>query len=179
MTSKCISKMNYIEMLEELSHNSLRAFCKAHYTYYAEVAGILARKDINLRVLKNHITPEQIHMFQGLGIGLNKIALLSGVSVSTLKRIRARGSPISSDNACNDKEHLQKCIDLLRKKGYTKEEIAEIFCSYSPKMKKDFRFDELENIDFTKSEAERRMLKKSYILGNLYSVLFEEGDGND
>ena len=173
--NKYIIQLSYKEVLSELSKMSLRKFIKKHYSYFEETVGMLSAMGINPKVLKNKVTADQLRQFEILGIKKNKTAMLCGVSVSTLKRLQVK---VTDAELQKERCYLQQAIDRLRLKGYTINDISYIFCTYPEKLKKDFDLHkELPLNSCTKTDAEKKMLRKSFMSMNIIAQLFEDGDG--
>lgn len=176
--NNCINNMGYCEMLMKLTNMSLRRFIKLNYSYYEETRGVLEQMGIEPKILKNRINPEELKQFEILGIRKNKIAMLLNVSVSTLKKVQREGNvKTTPEELQEEKNCMQKCVNRLIINGYTQEDMAYIFCTYVEKLKRDFDLTEEFPLLNNKTEAEKRMLRKAFMVGNLYNELFTDENG--
>lgn len=178
MNEKYITELSYKDTLSELSKMSLRKFIKKHYSYYEETRGVLEQMGIEPKALKNRVTAEELKQFESLGISKNKISMLLNVSVSTLKKVQSDGNiKITPDELQEERDCLQQCINRLRINGYSQEDMAYILCTYVDKLRKDFDVNSEFPLLNNKTEAEKRMLRKAFMTGNLYAELFEDENG--
>lgn len=129
----------------------------------------------NRKILKNRITPAQLSRFMKIGLSKNKVSMLLGISVSTLKKVQYQTpKEISPEVVREEKERLQKCIDCLRTRGYTQFDLAYIFCSYVDKLKKEYDLKSELPVINARTEAKKLLYRKSFMTGNLYSEIFTD-----
>lgn len=175
MNNEYIRNLNHHEMLLGLSKMSQRKFTRRYYSCYNEMRGVLEEKGINPKILKNRVTPAQLRLFTQIGLSKNKVSMLLGISVSTLKKVQYQSpKEISPEAVQEEKERLQKCIDCLRTQGYTQLDVAFIFCSYIDKLKKEFDLNSELPLMNAKTEAKKRLYRKAFMTGNLYSEMFTD-----
>ncbi len=176
--NNCIENLTYKEILEQLSRNSLSKTIKRYLSYYEKACSILQAKGIDPRILKSRITPEDLKQFELIGLSKSKVSMLLNVSVSTLKRVQRLGNvQITPEEWAEEKDCLQQCINYLRIKGYTQEDIAYILCTYVEKLRREFDVSTEFPVVTSKSNAEKLMLRRAYMLGNLYNIMFTDDDG--
>lgn len=175
MNNEYIRNLNHREMLLGLSKMSQRKFIRRYYSYYNEMRGVLEEKGINPKILKNRVTPAQLRRFMQIGLSKNKVSMLLGISVSTLKKVGyQQGADISPIDEEEEKRRNQKIIDCLRTRGYTQLDLAYIFCSYVDKLKKEYDLKSELPVINARTEAKKLLYRKSFMTGNLYSEIFTD-----
>ena len=177
MNDNYADKISNRDLIVEISNNSLRTVSRKFYSNQYEIRRLLKERDIDVRILKNNITPGQLKLFRSLGLSFNLISRLlrDTIAPSTLKKISYQQGidKISFDEQKRIHSQLQNCIDFLRIQGFNRDDIAFIFCTSPERLKKQYDLVYPVPSIHEDTIAKKLLYRKLYQTGQLHHFLFQ------